>query len=216
MLLETDRVYQQLVKMIITLELEPGSTVTQVQLADLLSCGRTPLREATQRLMATGLLLHTANRGISVAPLDIRHYAPSAEAWACVHGFATRLAALRRTDEQLAQLDDVLARADQGFREARFSENALLDVEFHCLLAEASQNEYLADAAARLEFVVIRFSSVYHASRSVREEVWSYHEKILSSVRDRDPDKAERMLQAHMDVAKRHVFSSSGYMGAAD
>ena len=214
MLLETDRVYEQLLKMIITLELEPGSTITHSELAELLRCGRTPLREATQRLMATGLLLHTANRGISVAPLDIRHYAPSAEAWACVHGFATRLAALRRTDEQLAQLDDVLAKTD--LREACFSENALLDVEFHCLLAQASQNEYVADAAARIELVVIRFSSVYHASRSVREEVWSYHDKILSAVRDRDPDKAEQMLLAHMDVAKRHVFSSSGYMGAAD
>jgi DNA-binding GntR family transcriptional regulator len=224
MLLETDRVYGQLVKMIITLELEPGSTVTQAQLADLLNCGRTPLREAIQRLMTTGLLLHTPNRGISIAPLDIRHYAQAEEAYRCVHSEAVRLAALRRTDQQLSQLREILATADRLASDvlargkpfggdAYTAIMAPLDVEFHSLLAEASQNKYLAEAAARLELVIIRYGSVYYGNSSLHAEVWGYHDKILSAVSDRDPDEAERLLLAHMALAKRQILASSGYVG---
>lgn len=206
--METDRVYQRLLNLILSLRLEPGSTVTQAYLGDLLECGRTPLREATQRLMVEGLVVHTPNRGISVAPLDIRHLAQAEEAYRCVHTEAVRCAAVRRTDAQLAALQAVLDRAGPLLADDPKSEGASLDVEFHCLLAEASQNQFLADASSRMEKLLVRFVSLTYVSTDVHREVWDYHQRILDAVRDRCPDEAGRLLGEHIDLARRHILAA--------
>ncbi len=208
--METDRVYERLLDLIITLQLEPGSTVTQAHLTDLLDCGRTPLREATQRLMVEGLVVHTPNRGISIAPLDIRQFGQADEAYRCVHSQAIRRAALRRTDSQVADLQALLHEAESLLAGAHPSEAALLDVKFHSLLAEASQNQYLAEDAARLEKLLVRFVSLFHSAPGVHKEVWDYHQKILDAVRDQDPDEAERLFFAHIDVVRQDVLGAWG------
>jgi DNA-binding GntR family transcriptional regulator len=219
--METDRVYNDLLARIISLELEPGSTVTQAHLSELLDCGRTPLREATQRLMVEGLVVHTPNRGISVAPLDIRHYAQIEEAYRLLNAEAVRLAAARRTEAQLTELQTILDTAAGLMANGRFAEAPPLDVDFHCLLSEASNNQFLADAAARMEKLVIRFVALAYGSaeahsedgsEEVHRQVWGYHQRILDAVRDQDPDEAERAFGDHIDVARRHVLRVLGML----
>jgi GntR family transcriptional regulator, rspAB operon transcriptional repressor len=212
-MMETDRVYENLLRRIISLELEPGSTVTQAYLSELLECGRTPLREATQRLMVEGLVVHTPNRGISIAPLDIRHYAQIDEAYRLMNNEAVRLAALRRTDAQVAEVQEILDTARSRLSAGQFSGLAPLDVDFHCRLSEASKNQFLADAAARMEKLVMRFASlswVSEAASEVHWQLWNYHQKILDAVRNQDPDEAERAFDAHIDVARRQVLTVLG------
>ncbi len=208
--METDRVYDQLLDLITTLKLEPGSTVTQAELVELLDCGRTPLREATQRLMVEGLVVHHPNRGISIAPLDIRLFGQANEAYRCVHSQAIRRAALRRTDAQLAELQDLLEEAGPSIAGTESSAAAGLDIKFHSLLAEASQNQYLAEDAARLEKLLSRYIALGHSEAGPHKEVWAYHQKILDAVRDQDPDEAERLFFEHIDLGVQHVLDSWG------
>jgi len=66
----TDKAYQTLVHRIVTLDLAPGSVLTESHLMQEMKIGRTPIREAIQRLIAEGLVTHLHHRGMLVA--DIR------------------------------------------------------------------------------------------------------------------------------------------------
>ncbi|MGN6142880.1 MAG: GntR family transcriptional regulator, partial [Mesorhizobium sp.] len=68
--LASARAYRGLEKMIVTLELAPGAVVTERVLIERLSLGRTPVREAIQRLTWEGLLEVRPRAGIVVSPLN--------------------------------------------------------------------------------------------------------------------------------------------------
>ena len=63
------RAYRALERMIVTLELAPGSVTTEGALIERLGLGRTPVREAIQRLAWEGLLDVRPRAGLAIAPL---------------------------------------------------------------------------------------------------------------------------------------------------
>ena len=63
----TDRAYADLEEMIVTLKLAPGSAVSEQELANYLGIGRTPIREALQRLARERLVSILPRRGIIVS-----------------------------------------------------------------------------------------------------------------------------------------------------
>ena len=71
----TEKAYQTLVHKIVTLELTPGSVLTESRLIHEMKIGRTPIREAIQRLIAEGLVTHLHHRGMLVAEIRAGSYA---------------------------------------------------------------------------------------------------------------------------------------------
>lgn len=69
-----EQAYQILERLIVTLELEPGTLVNERTLIDLTGMGRTPLREAIQRLAWEGLMEVRARSGIAIAPIDPKDF----------------------------------------------------------------------------------------------------------------------------------------------
>lgn len=51
-----EQAYDAVERMIVTLDLAPGSVFTEAELAESIGIGRTPLREALQRLAAAHLV----------------------------------------------------------------------------------------------------------------------------------------------------------------
>src|ERR1700745_1821346 len=62
----TDRAYRELEEMIVTLQLSPGTVLSEQALAVRLKIGRTPIREALQRLSRGGLVGVMSPRGVLV------------------------------------------------------------------------------------------------------------------------------------------------------
>jgi DNA-binding GntR family transcriptional regulator len=69
-LTQSERAYRALERMIVTMKLEPGETLTEGALIERIGLGRTPVREAIQRLAWEGLLEVRPRSGIQIAPLD--------------------------------------------------------------------------------------------------------------------------------------------------
>ena len=68
----TDRAYRELEEMIVTLQLSPGTILSEQTLAVRLKIGRTPIREALQRLARDGLVVIMPRRGIMVSEINLR------------------------------------------------------------------------------------------------------------------------------------------------
>ena len=68
----SERAYTDLEELIVTLKLPPGAAVSEAALAQQLGIGRTPIREALQRLAREHLVRILPRRGIIVSAIDIQ------------------------------------------------------------------------------------------------------------------------------------------------
>jgi DNA-binding GntR family transcriptional regulator len=203
----SDKIADELRRMIITLELPPGAVVSEAFLTERLTCGRTPLREAVQRLAHEHLLVSIPKIGVSVAGLNMLEFAEMSDLLLILGNFAARQAAERITAAQLAELEEIVTRAEQARAAGDFSATAELDVNFHRVIAEATGNRYVADTMTFLHRLVTRFSHVVWqrqgddaAGHSLAE-----HRGILAALQNRDADEAERLTGEHNHNARERV-----------
>ena len=114
----TDKAYAVLEEMIVTLQLEPGEVLSETALSQELEIGRTPIREALQRLNREGLVQILPRKGILVSDINPRKQLLLLEVRRELERLIARSAAQRATDDERAQF---IAIADG--MEAAASEN---------------------------------------------------------------------------------------------
>src|ERR1700761_7238151 len=96
----TDRAYHELEEMIVTLQLSPGTVLSEQALALRLKIGRTPIREALQRLARDGLVVIMPRRGILVSEINLRLQLRLLEVRRELERLMASLAAERATAEE--------------------------------------------------------------------------------------------------------------------
>jgi DNA-binding GntR family transcriptional regulator len=105
----SDKAYEQIMRKIVTLELPPLSPIDEQALMAELQLGRTPIREALQRLIADSLVFFAPHRGMFVADISIMDLQKIFELRLVLEGFCARLVAERASDGQLAQMETAVA-----------------------------------------------------------------------------------------------------------
>src|SRR4051812_44405337 len=95
-----DQAYQQLEELITTLKLPPGTVLGEQGLVQRLQIGRTPIREALQRLARDGLVVVLPRRGILVSEINVRTQLRLLETRRVLEHLIVRLAAERATAEE--------------------------------------------------------------------------------------------------------------------
>src|SRR5512136_1654286 len=101
---ESDRVEKELRQLILTLQIEPGLSISEATLMKRYGWGRTPLREAFQRLAEQSLLQIIPRHGVVVTALSVFDFVEMMDAMGMVIGPAAALACKRLTGEELSQL----------------------------------------------------------------------------------------------------------------
>src|SRR3979490_1523366 len=103
----TDRAYRELEEMIVTLQLSPGTVLSEQALAVRLKIGRTPIREALQRLARDGLVVIMPRRGIMVSEINLRLQLRLLEVRREIERLMASLAAERATPEERREFAEV-------------------------------------------------------------------------------------------------------------
>lgn len=140
----TEQAYCQLEERIVTLRLAPGSVLSEQSLSAELGIGRTPIREALQRLAREGLVVVLPRKGILVADTDPRKQLLVLEVRREIERLLARAGAARAKDEERARFREI---ADGMEAAARSSDDIAflrLDREMNTLIADAAHNEYAA------------------------------------------------------------------------
>jgi DNA-binding GntR family transcriptional regulator len=195
--------YDEVRAMIVDGRLEPGARVGQAELADALGISRGSVREALRRLAGDGMVAFEVNRGFFVANVGLEGVLERLEARLVVEPAIARLAAERRTEDDLAALRRAVA-DEHSARTAAAAHDA--SRAFHAALVAATRNDalmrifdalWIADVGRRLL-----------ASRRTQPE-WqesdaAEHHDLLDAVELRDGDRAETLMRAHVESAWRH------------
>ena len=207
---ESDRIESELRRLILNLELEPGLAVSEATLMKQYGWGRTPLREACQRLAEQALLQMVPRQGVVVMPLSVFDFVEVMDAMSMVIGTAAALACKRLTDEQFKQLEDLVEQGDAAAAVGDHIRLSELDSEFHRVLAEATGNRYLRDYLVHLQRVASRFNIAtwkrdQDASHSLEE-----HNQLVELLRNRDSEQTKRAMLEHIENARQRVTGSIG------
>lgn len=206
--------YQILRDRIVSLEMAPGDDIDEQALVEELGISRTPLREALIRLAAEGLVSQLPNRGARVASMDIPQLQEHLEAFELAQRATTRLAAMRRTPAQLAQIEALVVAFEEAH--ARQSVNEMIDGNWklHLAIGNACGNRVLAKIYANLlteNLRVARLAMSYETfpSDDARQghlgRILDEHRQILDAITRRDADRAEQLGASHTNLARKRV-----------
>jgi DNA-binding GntR family transcriptional regulator len=169
-----------------------------------LQVGRTPIREALQRLVADGLVFLAPRRGMFVSEISITDLQKVFELRLVLEAFCARLAAQRATESQLAAMDALVR---QLAKTPDTDGNALMsiDEQFHELLYQSADNEFLADTLRRLHAQSFRiWHLVLDRIGSVRGAM-EQHIAITSALEARDGALAETLVQEHISQFQHQI-----------
>ncbi len=158
----TERAYRELEERIVTLQLAPGAVVTEASLAAMLGIGRTPIREALQRLARERLVTILPRRGILVAEENLTTELRLLELRREVERLLARSAARRAGAEQRRRFGEIAAGMEQAARGGDDIGFMRLDRDFNLLMLDAARNEFAAAAMTLMHGLSRRFWYIHY------------------------------------------------------
>jgi DNA-binding GntR family transcriptional regulator len=193
-----DRVYRTLRDEIVFLELPPGTPVREVDVARRLGVGRTPVREALQRLAMNYLVELLPGRGAFVAPISLPDLVKISEIRLNLEGFAAASAATRATDAEREALRGLRDTIRQLTEDTPRDTLIRLDQDVHRSIYNATHNAFLEDALHRYLNLTLRAWVLVLDSVGGVAEMVDEHASLLDAVIEGDAEKAGALARQHI------------------
>lgn len=176
-------------------ELEPGSWIDEVKIAEAYGISRTPLREALKVLAAEGLVTMKVRRGAYVTEVNEKDLSDVYHLLALLESDAAGVVAERASDaelQSLAELHESLEKS-QDDREAFFR----LNEQFHQRLLQLADNRWREQMVADLRKVMKlhRHQSLLKSGR-IHESLHE-HRQLLQALQARDAQASAQRMREH-------------------
>lgn len=186
----TDRAYAELEEMIVTLRLEPGTVLSEAVLAKRLKIGRTPIREALQRLSRDGLVNILPRRGILVSEINLHSQLRLLEVRRELERLMARAAAERASDDERKKFATIA----ESMRRASLKSDAMafmrLDQEFNALISVTARNEFASRSMGLMHGLSRRFWYQHYRETADLPLAARLHAEVAEAIAERDPDRA--------------------------
>ncbi len=195
----TARAYRSLERLIVTLELAPGSIATEGALVERVGLGRTPVREAIQRLAWEGLLEVRPRAGIAVAPLHAADWRRVLDARRGVEVILARSAARLATDAAAAAFNECALSMQKAVVTGNVVSFLEADKALDEAIASAADNPFAARLAAPLQTHSRRFWFRYQADSGLADAALG-HVLMIRAILDGDEDGAGKQAADLLDL----------------
>lgn len=200
----TEQAYSRLEELIATLELRPGTLLSEAEICERLELGRTPVREAMQRLASERLLQILPRRGCIVSGLEDE--LDIIEVRRPLDLMIVRAAAERADEEERQGFDRIADGMAQALANGSFDDFAKLDAEFNGLCLKAARNATAASMMRLISTASRRFWFIHHGRSLPREGVLN-HIEIARAIAKGDPAlataAADQLLRYIEGLAER-------------
>jgi DNA-binding GntR family transcriptional regulator len=192
-----ERAYLLIRDRIITLKLTPGSVIEEAVLREELGLGRTPIREALQRLAHERLVTFVPHRGTFVCDINLTDLHRLTEVRVELEGYAARLAAERASASDRAVMEGLMAELD-GIDEAAVHNLMRLDQRIHRQVYQSTRNTFLQATLEEIFNLSLRIWFL-GLDRGVRlKPAVEEHRQVLQAIVIRDGDRAEAVMRRHV------------------
>lgn len=197
-----DQAYEQLEQRLVRLDLPPGAQVSEGQLIDMIGLGRTPVREAIQKLAQQELLLVMPRKGLVVTPIETGSMLHILEIRKPIERVIVYRAALNAKDEQRGEISAIARELTVSHE--NFADFLRLGQDLDRLLDECAGNPYASAAAAPLRSHCRRFW--YRNRNQVQmSDTITAHSKMARLIARRDYNGAQKASDGSIAIMERFV-----------
>jgi DNA-binding GntR family transcriptional regulator len=195
----TEQAYRKLEEMIVTLDLAPGSTVSEQGLSQLIGFGRTPIREAIQRLAREHLVVVLPQRGLLISDIDVAKQLRLLRTRREVERLICRFAAKNASAAEREAFAELVAEFTETARTNDDVGFMRLDRKFNELCLTAARNEFAEGAMRSMNGLSRRFWYVHYKQTADLPTMARLHGAVAKAIANGDIDDAGRALDQLLD-----------------
>jgi DNA-binding GntR family transcriptional regulator len=195
----TDKAYTYLEELIVTLKLPPGSAVSEAMLSRRLGIGRTPIREALQRLARERLVTILPRRGVIVSDINVKSQLRLLEVRREVERLVARSAARRAAPAERAKFTELAGQFEKSARQNDDTTFMRVDRAFNELCVAAARNEFAAGAMGLMQSLSRRFWYLHYQEAADLPETAKLHADIARAIAKGDEPGAAAATDRLLD-----------------
>lgn len=201
-----ESITQELRNAIINGVYKPGEHLTETALSLRFSVSRTPIREALNKLEKEGFIKITPDKGAAVIKLSLKDISDIYDMLIALEGLSSNLACCQLTDEQISKLEQIHFMMMKAFSRKNLDLIFELNIQFHWMITEATNNPYLFDVESNFRSLINQFGRFSYLAPGQPEATLAEHRKIVDAFRRRNPALAELLTRKHLEEAKKRIL----------
>ncbi len=195
-----DQIAESLEQLVFQGEYKDGERLDEIKLAEQFSVSRTPVREALQRLVMSGMAEQIPRRGVFIRQPGPVELLEMFETMAELEAACGRFAAARMTDEGLERLSNANRRCRDAVEKEDAAEYYHENEIFHQEIYRGATNSYLLGEALRLQNRLKPYRRVQLRFRGRMAQSLAEHDEIIQALKTGDSELAAKLLRAHVTV----------------
>lgn len=199
--------YNGIIDLVLNRNLRPGERTSVYLLAETLQLGRTPVREAINRLQHEGFLSVAGRSGTVVNSVDPAQARQLFALRLSLEIFATEYAVANLADDSLKELTHLVSRLGEAGTTAEF---VRFNTEFHSALVDLAGNPTLSRFYAQLQIqlLVVPYLAERGANPEAIQMRHGEHQAILSALGKRDVAALKAAIRKHIHTTERAILGN--------
>jgi DNA-binding GntR family transcriptional regulator len=198
----TEHAYRLIEEQIVTLRLKPGDVLSEQMLSAMFKIGRTPIREALQRLAREGLITILPRKGILVSDINPRNQLLVLEVRREIERLLGRAGAERADKDQREQFLEIAQGMDRAAKANDDISFMRLDRELNRLMIEAAHNDYAARSMKLLQGLSRRFWYMHYREAADLPLCARLHANQARAIAQGNGEAAARATDKLMDYVE--------------
>jgi DNA-binding GntR family transcriptional regulator len=209
----SQQAYQHIKRKIVSLELAPGAVINRTTLQEELGLGRTPVREALQRLAQEMLVKIVPRQGMFVTDIGLTDLQRLSEVRFELESLAAALAAQRGTAAHWRRMEVVLSDLPPGGETAVVRPDVneamiAIDEACHEIIYEAADNPFLHHTLTTLYALSLRLWYYSLDQIGGMRQAIQEHQAMLERLQEGDGEGAARLMRQHIQAFQTEIQSS--------
>lgn len=206
--------YQKIYSKIISLHYQPGQHLEEAVLVEELGIGRTPVREALQRLAADLLVASQPGKGFVVRPITLQNTKAAFAALQILELGVADLAVRQENRLLLEEMREANVQVADAVSEMDIYHLVEANSAFHDAYARCSDNIYLVQSLQKVRcetnrLAYLSFGNEIDPGRTLQEHyasVIDQHNAIIEAIRSRDADGLKALIIEHIGIFKSRII----------
>ncbi len=202
------QVYDVLREAILTGRLEPGEKITEIEVANKLNVSRTPVREAIRMLELEELIVIVPQRGVFVAGIkSTKEINDIFQVRSELEGLAAYLTAQNISRENAKKMVEYAENLKECLVNDDLERCIEIDISFHQILYEVSDNKWLQKLLDSLFEQITRFRSQSLNREGRMKQAHKEHKELAQAIEQGEAEKARLLAQQHIESARQSVIA---------
>jgi len=203
----SQKVYRVLKTEIVKGAIKPGTKLLEGKIAEQMGISRTPVREALRELSVEGFVTITPNHGMIVNQASIKDIQEVLQIRGVLEGLAAKLAIRVIKKKEIKELGKIIEEMDRYAREKNISAFSGCSQKFQEIILDISGNSQLIKTRNNVCGKAHRYRIISLSSPKRLKYSFEEHRAIFEAIREKNPDKAEKLCQLHTDNVFKNILA---------